>query len=180
MKILNWNIGICDYKKDTISRSERIISSIEKINPDVILFQEASTFFLDYLQKNSEYDNVCTLSTSLGLTCILVKVSLYKNIRNSTSNSDYVMINLNDIKIVNNIPLNYNFDKLQNIFSNFYKNIIIVGNIENKNIERILNFCNIKKYNKIFSDLKIENFNIHTECSGQGKDLPISFNYIFI
>ncbi len=53
MKILSWNVNMVYGKNngDLISRSENIIISIKKINPDILLLQEASRYFLKLLKE---------------------------------------------------------------------------------------------------------------------------------
>ena len=74
MKLLSWNILIYITKnQDIITKTKQLIEEIIMINPDILLLQEASEYFLSQLCSNSVYIRTMEVLTHGGLCSTLIK-----------------------------------------------------------------------------------------------------------
>jgi len=83
MKILSWNVLMFLKKQagDVITRTEIICQKIRQINPDVVLLQEASEYFLTELEDMCGFIRRVSVQAHAGLCAILTKPDIDGNVR---------------------------------------------------------------------------------------------------
>jgi len=101
MKLLSWNILIYITKdQDIITKTQHLIEEIIKIDPDVLLLQEASEYFLTQLCSNSTYIRTTEVLTHGGLCCTLIKNHiLISNVKQIDTTG--VSIQIDNLTIIN-------------------------------------------------------------------------------
>ena len=101
MKLLSWNILIYITKdQDIITKTQHLIEEIIKIDPDVLLLQEASEYFLTQLCSNSSYIRTTEVLTHAGLCTTLIKNHiLISNVKKIDTTG--VSIQIDDLTIIN-------------------------------------------------------------------------------
>lgn len=198
MKVLVWNVNVVPTKHqgDLLSRIEMIFQTIRNINPDILLLQETTLYFLKKLYEELSYECKVSRHSHCGLTATLVK----KDFSDSIQIIDIFRcgIQIEDIKIFNChlLPYKENSDKRHQYmkFFSLMKNYIIAGDMNTEDNFSYLSDVGIylqqktweysyfengsdikKRYDRVFSDLKNTSFFVHEEYSGQSDHLPLSF-----
>lgn len=72
MKIVSWNVNLNFEIGDMISRMFNIAQIIKQIDPDILLLQEASGYFLHYLKEIWKFRTASKVKSHGGLLCILI------------------------------------------------------------------------------------------------------------
>lgn len=204
MLILSWNINMYILKNggDLISRTENIIRIIKKLNPDMLLLQEASKYFVFELLQLKDYKQHVSVLTHGGYCIILAKpkIKVTKCIKFKL-NGCGVIVNDN-IKIINcHLTPYFKNHKLRlEVFKQMEdEKTIIMGdtNMDNtQGVDSILKdvgknmvskdtwhlsfFENgseiTKRYDRVFTDLKVSNFCVYDNYHGNSDHDPISIN----
>ena len=205
MFILSWNVNLYLTKNggNLISRTENIVRVLKKLNPDLLLIQEASKYFLSELSIL----NFKILSSELthgGFCVILSKPHINaKEYMTFKLNGSSIILN-DDIKIINChlTPFFKNHNTRIKMFNQMMgKQTMIMGdtNMDNSQIvncklnDIALNepflkelkdtwylsfFKNgsyiTKRFDRIYTDLNVSNFIVHDKYYGLSDHVPIS------
>lgn len=183
---------------DLISRADVIISSIKFMNPDIILLQEASEYFLEEILENTDYVRHVHTLTHGGICVTLTKPSV--NVSEVNTHNGSVSIVVDDVVIYNchlTPYANNHKMRLIQITPFFTKNVIIMGDMNMNDTQNIdhptikdLGVCDRvdtwnlsffengstvrRRYDRVFTDIDFKSFYVHEERHGHSDHLPIS------
>lgn len=190
--------------QDIITKSQYIIEEIGKINPDILLLQEASNYFLNELESKLGYKNQCQTLTHGGLCVILTKPGL--SIDNpKVYKQTGVSIDINHITVANChlVPYfqNQKFreTQLHTIIDNSNQNIVVMGDMNMNNTQSFdhndikdiaIEYNNMAdtwflsyhkknkttshRFDRIYSNTKCTNYQVYADFKYLSDHVPIS------
>lgn len=201
MLILSWNVNLASLISgfDIITRSETILKTIQKLNPDILFLQESSNLFTEDLESIG-YTLVGAIRSHCGLvaTYTMIQNVHLKNSSFSCAGS-YITIAYNNTILVNchfipNSHNSYNLIKNQiQTLDTEHENLLIIGDM---NTDKDLDSISLKdigtntptwresffkpgstkvmRYDRILTNISCSSFKVHSELSGQSDHIPIS------
>lgn len=206
MKIVSWNVNLNFENGDMLTRICKISEIIKKMDPDILLLQEASDYFLNYLNDIWKFNTASKSNSHGGMLCILIS-ERHKNFVPIKYLGIYCGIIVDNLKIVNCHLVNgkslYSVkdrNKFYEIISNENKENLIIGGDFNDNdndIDEILKMNDVGKiyntptwfksffengskiktrYDRFFTNINIKHFDTLTKYCGHSDHIPIAID----
>lgn len=203
----NVNMSPSFSNGDLLSRGDLIVNTIQLIDPAILLLQEASASLLFEIKRVTEYRVVFSSLSSRGMTATLVRESIISAFTPQEKTSNYHRITLNmskcSIEIYNvhfdsRSTLEYRKMMMENMIRESKGiQLMIVGDF---NTDADLNTFEVKdlgdkdvitwensffvngslikkRLDRVLTNLKVSDFTVHSEFSGQSDHLPLSFDF---
>jgi endonuclease/exonuclease/phosphatase family metal-dependent hydrolase len=205
MKLLSWNILMYITKnQDIITKARYIVDEIKRINPDILMLQEASEYFLGVLLDQSNYNRHIHVLTHGGLVVILTKPSIkvseslfFNDIGVGVRIGDKTVVTCHLVPGKNNQK--FRQGQLDEIITRSGLNVLIMGDMNmtnyqnfesksmidvalvNKNCDdtwflsyHIKSNMTSRRFDRVYTDMKTMNYTVYQTYKYLSDHVPIS------